>query len=256
MIQLQTLFYCILLIVLLFLSLYLFLFLKRIQQKEKKEIHPKKKSFKKCNDFRVIRKEIWKAYKINYKPVIKQIKPLEQRKKALNERIRSGETGELIESDKQTLIADIERWMIKREKAARKVFSIANSFISSEDLIDLHGLFVNDALKIMKELIPKLKQNKDIITLRVSCGLGKHNGLGYSKIAQSLMAMLRKNNVTFWNDSKIGFVKINMKTVPDVLEYDIRSYQINTVFDEYDETDENENDIEFGDDDDLQLKED
>ena len=184
---------------------------------------------------------------MNYKPLIKQIKSLEQRKKALNERIRLGEN---VDEEKDILIKDIERWMMKREKAAKKVFNVANSFISSEDLIDLHGLFVNDALKIMKEMIPKLKQNKEIVTLRVSCGLGKHNGLGYSKIAQSLMAMLKKNKVTFWNDSKIGFVKINMKTVPDVINYEIRSYQINTVFDEFDGN-ENDSDVDFGGDDDI-----
>ena len=227
----------------------IYIYIQKLKPKPK-EKHPEKKKFKRCTDFRVIRKTIWKAFNQYYKPLIRQIHQLEKRKKELNEKIMKGEN---VDEEKEQLTKEIEKWIKKRENAAKNVFRIANSFIRHEDMIDLHGLFVGDALKIVKDLLPECKKNDKIKILRVSCGLGKHNGLGYSKITKSLCKMLKQCNIEFWVDNNIGFVKIDMKTVPDKIDYEIKSYNINCIFKEFEKDDK---EVDFGENVDELKKED
>ncbi|EKE37664.1 hypothetical protein ENU1_189730 [Entamoeba nuttalli P19] len=221
------------------IGIWLFFKIKALQPTQPLQ-HPHKKKFNRCTDFRVIRKEIWRAFQKHYKPLIIQASSLQRRKKELNDRMMKGEN---CQAEIDQLKQDIQKWSNRRDGAAEHVFKKANSFIPVQDKMDLHGLFVGDALKIVQRKLPNLKKNKDIHTMRISCGVGNHNGLGYSKIGRALSKMLKKNNIQFWIDHKIGFVNVNMKSVPDKIEYEITTIRIE---DHIDEITLKEKEINFG----------
>ncbi|KAL7718882.1 Smr domain-containing protein [Entamoeba marina] len=194
----------------------------------RKERHPKKKNKYKHGKltYKEIRKEVKKAHHKHYKGVYLSMKTLQTLKKEA--KLKKNENA-LTREEEEAILKLQKKIDSQRIVASNKVYKIANSYIPQRDKIDLHGLFVGDAIRIIQERLPQLKRDKEIKTLRISCGVGNHNGLGYSRIMKKLVKILKKNKITQRTDRNTGFVYVVMTTVPDTISIDLKYIKDNTI---------------------------
>ena len=94
-------------------------------------------------------------------------------------------------------------------KAAFDCFKEINIYIVEEDVIDMHGLEVEGAVDVVKQQIEeRKKQGKKI--LKIQCGMGHHNTVGYSKIKEAVVEYCKQSGLKFTEDKEHGFVNVDL----------------------------------------------
>ncbi|EDR24869.1 hypothetical protein EDI_216880 [Entamoeba dispar SAW760] len=96
-----------------------------------------------------------------------------------------------------------------KKKATIAIFEEVNIYMVDEDAIDLHGLQIEGALAMVKDQINKRKTaGKSII--KVQCGMGHHNTVGFSKIKEAVVKYCQDEKLSFTEDKEHGFVNISL----------------------------------------------
>ena len=96
-----------------------------------------------------------------------------------------------------------------KEQATRDAFAEVQIYVTEDDMIDLHGLQIDGAIMMMKEELEKRRKAGKKI-LRIQCGMGHHNTVGYSKIKEEVVKQLKEMGVSFTEDKDHGFVNANL----------------------------------------------
>ncbi|EAL45420.1 Smr domain containing protein [Entamoeba histolytica HM-1:IMSS-B] len=96
-----------------------------------------------------------------------------------------------------------------KKKATIAIFEEVNIYMVDEDAIDLHGLQIDGALDMVKDQINKRKAaGKSIV--KVQCGMGHHNTVGFSKIKEAVVKYCQDEKLSFTEDKDHGFVNISL----------------------------------------------
>ncbi|EDR24751.1 hypothetical protein EDI_206990 [Entamoeba dispar SAW760] len=96
-----------------------------------------------------------------------------------------------------------------KEQAHRAAFKEVQIYMVDEDAIDLHGLQIEGAIMMMKEEVAaRRKAGKKI--LKIQCGMGHHNTVGYSKIKEEVVKQLKEMGEKFTEDKDHGFVNVEL----------------------------------------------
>ncbi|EKE37078.1 hypothetical protein ENUP19_0057G0059 [Entamoeba nuttalli] len=96
-----------------------------------------------------------------------------------------------------------------KEQAHRAAFKEVQIYMVDEDAIDLHGLQIEGAIMMMKEEVAaRRKAGKKI--LKIQCGMGHHNTVGYSKIKEEVVKQLKDMGEKFTEDKDHGFVNVEL----------------------------------------------
>ena len=96
-----------------------------------------------------------------------------------------------------------------KAKVTHDIFNEVNIYMPEEDAIDLHGLLIEGAMMMAFEEIDKRrKAGKKIV--KIQCGMGHHNTVGYSKIKEELVKQLKEKGEKFTEDKEHGFVNVDL----------------------------------------------
>ncbi|KAL7715047.1 Smr domain-containing protein [Entamoeba marina] len=95
-----------------------------------------------------------------------------------------------------------------KEVAVLACFKEVQTYIIDEDAIDLHGLYIDSAVEMLKATLEERKKNGKNI-LKVSCGMGHHNTVGFSKIKEAVVKYCADEKLKHSVDDSTGFVTIN-----------------------------------------------
>ncbi|ELP85441.1 hypothetical protein EIN_087630 [Entamoeba invadens IP1] len=94
-------------------------------------------------------------------------------------------------------------------EAHRGAFNEVQIYMNEEDTIDLHGLQIEGAILMMKEQIEQRKsQGKKV--LKLQCGMGHHNTVGFSKIKEEVVKQLQEMKITYTEEADHGLVIANL----------------------------------------------
>ncbi|ELP92261.1 hypothetical protein EIN_118350 [Entamoeba invadens IP1] len=242
------------LFVLLILILVAIYFLRKAMRyttdKVRKNNKVQKKTYKRKVGFRTTRKNIQKAFSKYLLPLLIETKNLKFKKFAIIDKIKA--KGDITE-DVKVYNETVSQLRKKRNKAANKVFKVANESIKYINVMDLHGLLVSDAIQIAVTKLRMLQTNPKVKVVTFSCGVGKHNSIGVSMILKSLVRYLINNGVPFYKNVNNGFVSVQIakyegtfptketirKITPDYIE------KLKSRFVE-EESEDNEEDVDYG----------
>ena len=100
-----------------------------------------------------------------------------------------------------------------KEKAMNTIYNECNKF-NKPDLIDLHFLKVKESMIMMSRKLEEIKNLYKEAT--VSCGVGNHNDLGYSKIFIACSEVLKNNSVTYNADVTTGLIRVKLDTITSI----------------------------------------
>ncbi|ELP91989.1 hypothetical protein EIN_386830 [Entamoeba invadens IP1] len=96
-----------------------------------------------------------------------------------------------------------------KEQAHRDAFKEVQIYMCDEDCIDLHGLQIDGAVMMMKEEIASRKKAGKKI-LKLQCGMGHHNTVGFSKIKEEVVKQLKSMGEKYTEDKEHGFVNVQL----------------------------------------------
>ncbi|ELP86417.1 hypothetical protein EIN_031180 [Entamoeba invadens IP1] len=96
-----------------------------------------------------------------------------------------------------------------QKDANKKIFEEVNVYMNEPDAIDMHGLKIENSIDILKEEIDKAK-NAGKKILKVQCGMGHHNTVGFSKIKEAVVKYCNDSSIKFDEDKDHGFVNIQL----------------------------------------------
>ena len=98
-----------------------------------------------------------------------------------------------------------EKWKILTKEAGRNIFKEMNKN-NENTIIDLHGLFVEEAIEFVEERLNELKGND--ITLSIITGAGNHSSAG-ALIKPKIHELLKQKNLQF-TEEKNGQVDVKI----------------------------------------------
>eukprot|EP01080_Neovahlkampfia_damariscottae_P007233 gene7233-11548_t len=96
-----------------------------------------------------------------------------------------------------------EKWKVLTKEAGKNIFNEMNQN-NDKNIIDLHGLFVDEAIEFVKERLNELKGND--ITLSIITGAGNHSSAG-ALIKPKIHELLKQEGFTF-TEEKNGQVDV------------------------------------------------
>ena len=104
------------------------------------------------------------------------------------------------------------------ERAAVNIFALNNADLNSSNTLDLHGLHVDEAFKMFKQIYLKKKEeyknsknknNKRKKFFFVITGGGKHSHNKTARLRPQIMQHLNKNSIKF-EEPHIGLFRIDL----------------------------------------------
>eukprot|EP01080_Neovahlkampfia_damariscottae_P006435 gene6435-10443_t len=98
-----------------------------------------------------------------------------------------------------------EKWKILTKEAGKNIFKEMNEN-NDKNTIDLHGLFVEEAVEFVKERLNELKGND--VTLSIITGAGNHSSAG-ALIKPKIHELLKEESLTF-TEEKNGQVDVKI----------------------------------------------
>ena len=96
-----------------------------------------------------------------------------------------------------------------KKKTAKNIFDEVQIYIPEEDTIDLHAQTLEGAVMMLEEQLEEQKK-KGRSTLRVSCGMGHHNTVGFSKVKEAVVEKLKEKGMKYEVDESTGFVTVTI----------------------------------------------
>jgi DNA-nicking Smr family endonuclease len=99
-----------------------------------------------------------------------------------------------------------EKWKVLTAEAASNIFNEMNQN-NDKNTIDLHGLFVDEALGFVKERLAELKGNGSMLS--IITGAGNHSAGGQALIKPKIHELLKEEGLTF-TEEKNGQVDVQM----------------------------------------------
>jgi DNA-nicking Smr family endonuclease len=100
-----------------------------------------------------------------------------------------------------------EKWKQLTVEAGKNIFNEMNKN-NERTVIDLHGLFVDEALGFVKERLAELKGSS--VTLSVITGAGNHSEGGQALIKPKIIQLLTDEKLTF-QEEKNGQIDVNIE---------------------------------------------
>ncbi|KAG9467880.1 hypothetical protein GDO78_014105 [Eleutherodactylus coqui] len=102
----------------------------------------------------------------------------------------------------------------ENQRAAVQIFERANEYLLPENILDLHGLHVDEAMKhlrkVLQEKTDEFKQNGGKPHLLVITGRGNHSQGGVPRIKPAVMDFLTNHDYRF-QEKTPGVLRINLK---------------------------------------------
>ncbi|KAL7713973.1 Smr domain-containing protein [Entamoeba marina] len=96
-----------------------------------------------------------------------------------------------------------------KTRVTKDAYNEVQIYVVEDDVIDLHGLQLEGAVVMMKEQIEeRRKAGKKI--LKIQCGMGKHNTVGFSKIKEEVVKNLKSMSEKYTEDKEHGFVNVEL----------------------------------------------
>ncbi|ORX99727.1 DUF1771-domain-containing protein [Basidiobolus meristosporus CBS 931.73] len=98
------------------------------------------------------------------------------------------------------------------QQAAEVMFQMKNSSLP-QDKLDLHGLYVKEALAKVEERVKRCKREKHHDSLTIIVGLGNHSTDGVQKLRPAVEAWLKQQNLNYTVDQpNRGCLLVDLKS--------------------------------------------
>jgi hypothetical protein len=103
--------------------------------------------------------------------------------------------------------------------ASVNIFALNNANINDSNTLDLHGLHINEAIKVFKEVYAKkrndlynnknnkIKKQKTYLFLITGCG--RHSVDRISRLRPKMMSYLNQNSIRF-TEPNIGLLRVDL----------------------------------------------
>ncbi len=103
------------------------------------------------------------------------------------------------------------------EAASINIFALNNANINESNTLDLHGLHINEAIKIFKEVYTKKRNDllsnnnkkKKKTYLFIITGCGRHSTNGIARLRPRMVSYLNKNGIRF-KEPNIGLLRVDL----------------------------------------------